>query len=79
MQIFTESITAIGGGTVGSAKEEVVVATYSGRVLGLTQDPVSSKPISHEVAAKIEALKLVSCASTALYRARVRVLLFHRA
>lgn len=53
-------MTSVDGGSVGSADyEEVVVATYSGRVMGLTREPVQQQPISQEVLAKLTALKLV--------------------
>ena len=46
------------GGGVGSVDyEEVVVATYSGRVMGLTMEPITQQPISQEVQAKLTALK----------------------
>ena len=48
------------GGSVGSADyEEIAVATYSGRVMGLTREPVQRQPISQEVQAKLTALKYV--------------------
>ena len=54
-------MTSVDGGSVGSADyEEVVVATYSGRVMGLTREPVQRQPISQEVQAKLTALKYVS-------------------
>ncbi len=57
-QVFNESITSIGGGVVGSSNyEEVTIATYSGRVFGLTQEPIVPKPLSQELQAKLEALK----------------------
>lgn len=57
-QVFNESIASIGGGTVGSSNyQEVTVATYSGRVVGLTREPIVPKPISQEVRAKLDSLK----------------------
>ena len=57
-QVFNESITSIDGGVVGSSNyEEVTIATYSGRVFGLTQEPIVPKPLSKELKAKLEALK----------------------
>ena len=51
-------MTAVDGGCVGSADfEEVVVATYSGRVMGLTREHVAQQPISQEVQDKLTALK----------------------
>ena len=58
LQMFNESVTSVAGGMVSSNYEEVVVATYSGRVLGLTRElGGATQPISQEVQAKIEALK----------------------
>lgn len=58
VQAFSESISSIDGGVVGSADyEEVTVATYSGRVYGLTRDQAGPSKISSEVQAKLEALK----------------------
>ena len=40
----------MGGGTVGSAHyEEVVVCTFSGRVIGLTREPLTQQTLSQEV------------------------------
>ena len=45
-----ESVTGVGGGSVGSAHhEEVVVCTFSGRVIGLTREPLTQQTISQEV------------------------------
>ena len=56
--MFSESISSIEGGMVGSSDyEEVLVATYSGCVFGLTREPIVPKPISKEVQAKLTALK----------------------
>ena len=40
--------------------QEVVVATYGGRVFGLSREPVTPKPISQEVQAKLDSLKQVA-------------------
>ena len=57
-KVMSESVTSVGGGSVGSADyEEVVVATYSGRVMGLTREPIQHQPISQEVQTKLVALK----------------------
>ena len=57
-QVMSKSVTSICGGSVGSADyEEVVVATYSGRVMGLTREPIQHQPISQEVQTKLVALK----------------------
>jgi len=57
-QIFTESISSIAGGVVGSPDdEEVTVATYSGRIYGLTKNQAVPGSISSEVQAKLVALK----------------------
>ena len=56
--MFGESVTSVDGGIVGSSgSEEVVVATYSGRVHGLARESSVPQPISQEVQSKIEALK----------------------
>lgn len=56
--MFGESVTSVDGGIVGSSgSEEVVVATYSGRVHGLAKESSVPQPISQEVQSKIEALK----------------------
>lgn len=55
--VFNESIASVDGGMVGSSFEEVVVATYSGRVFGLSREPVVPKPISQEVQAKLDSMK----------------------
>ena len=58
MQVFSESVSSIAGGVVGSADfEEVTVATYSGRVYGLTRNQAVPSTISSEVQAKLLALK----------------------
>ena len=58
LQVFNESIASIAGGTVGSSNyEEVTVATYSGRVFGLTREPMTPKPVSQELRAKLDGLK----------------------
>lgn len=57
IQVFNESIASVDGGMVGSSFEEVVVATYSGRVFGLSREPVVPKPISQEVQAKLDSMK----------------------
>ena len=60
MQVLSESVTSVAGGAVGSADyEEVVLATYSGRVIGLTKEPIQQQPISQEVQAKLSALRSV--------------------
>ena len=60
-QVFSESIASVCGGTVGSSNyQEVVVATYGGRVFGLSREPVTPKPISQEVQAKLDSLKQVA-------------------
>lgn len=57
-QVFNESVASVGGGVVGSSNfEEVIVATYSGRVFGLSREPAVPKPISQEVQAKLDVLK----------------------
>ena len=58
--MLSESVTSVAGGAVGSADyEEVVLATYSGRVIGLTKEPIQQQPISQEVQAKLSALRSV--------------------
>ena len=58
IQVFNESISSVDGGMVGSSMhEEVVVATYSGRVLGLTHEPSVQQTISQETKAKVEVLR----------------------
>ena len=43
-------MTGVAGGMVGSTHhEEVVVCTYSGRVIGLTREPQAQQDISQEV------------------------------
>lgn len=43
---------------MGSADyEEVVAATFSGRVMGLTREHIAQQPISKEVQGKLTALK----------------------
>ena len=60
-QVLNESVTSVDGGAVGSADyEEVVVATYSGRVMGLTREPIQQQPVSQEVQAKLTALRSAS-------------------
>ncbi|KAL5459878.1 hypothetical protein EMCRGX_G033265 [Ephydatia muelleri] len=56
--LFGESITAVCGGRVGTEKEEVVVSTYSGQVVGLKQDTmgVQQQP-DQDVLLKIENLR----------------------
>lgn len=50
VQVMNESVTGVSGGIVGSTHyEEVVVCTYSGRLIGLTREPQSHYSISHEV------------------------------
>ena len=45
-----ESVTGMSGGCVGSAHhEEVVVCTFSGRVIGLTREPLTQQSLSQEV------------------------------
>ena len=57
-QVFSESVMSVDGGLVGSSNhEEVVIATYSGRVLGLVREMGAQQPISQETQAKIEALR----------------------
>ena len=56
-QMFNESVSSVDGGMVGSTSHEVVVATYSGRVLGLAQEPSVPQPISQEMKGKVEALR----------------------
>ena len=54
-------MTSVDGGAVGSADyEEVVLATYSGRVIGLTKEPIQQQPISQEVQDKLKTLRLVT-------------------
>jgi Bardet-Biedl syndrome 7 protein len=56
--VLSESVTGVNGGVVGSAHyEEVVVCTYSGRLIGLTREPQSQQSISQEVQEKLEALR----------------------
>lgn len=67
-QAMSESITSVCGGCVSSSGyDEVVAATYAGWVVGLTTEPqqkeagpmtVSQEPISDEVQAKIDNLRL---------------------
>ena len=61
LQNFGESITSIAGGYVSSADhEEVVVATYNGRIMGLTTQTSarhSTPAASQESQSKITALK----------------------
>ena len=53
VQVMSESVTGVSGGVVGSAHyEEVVVCTYSGRLIGLTREPQSQHSISQEVIVK---------------------------
>lgn len=60
LQVFSESISSVDGGVVGSSMhEEVVVATYSGRVLGLTHEPSVQQTISQETKAKVEVLRYI--------------------
>ena len=56
-QMFNESVSSVDGGMVGSTSHEVVVAMYSGRVLGLAQEPSVPQPISQEMKGKVEALR----------------------
>ncbi len=57
-QVLNESVMSVAGGMVGSSSHgEVVVATYSGRVLGLTREPHLQQPLSQEVQAKLEMLR----------------------
>ena len=52
-----ESVTGVGGGSVGSAHhEEVVVCTFSGRVIGLTREPLTQQTLSQEVGSEGEGL-----------------------
>lgn len=56
--MFSESISSIAGGMVGSSDyEEVTVATYGGRVFGLTREAMAPKPMSQDVKAKFEMLR----------------------
>ena len=56
--MFNESVSSVCGGVVGSSDyEEVTVATYSGRVLGLTKEQVALQPISEAVQSKLATLK----------------------
>ena len=59
-QVFGESITAVCGGCVGTEKEEVVVSTYSGQVVGLKQDTMGVKQQPDpDMLLKIENLRCV--------------------
>lgn len=65
---MSESITSVCGGCVSSSGyDEIVAATYAGWVVGLTTEPqqkeagpmtASQEPISDEVQAKIDNLRL---------------------
>jgi Bardet-Biedl syndrome 7 protein len=56
--VMGESVTGVGGGSVGSAHhEEVVVCTFSGRVIGLTREPLTQQTLSQEVKEKLESLR----------------------
>ncbi|KAJ7357670.1 Bardet-Biedl syndrome 7 protein [Desmophyllum pertusum] len=67
-QAMSESITSVCGGCVSSSGyDEIVAATYAGWVVGLTTEPqqkevgpttTSQEPISEEVQAKIDNLRL---------------------
>lgn len=57
--MFNESISSVAGGVVGSSDSEVVIATYSGCVMGLVKELPSQQSISQEVQAKLAALKYV--------------------
>ena len=69
IQAMSESITSICGGCVSSSGyDEVIAATYAGWVLGLTTEPqqkeagpttATQEPISEEVQARIDNLRLV--------------------
>ena len=64
VQVVNESVTSVGGGVVSSAQfEEVVVCTYSGRVLGLSREPQSRQSLSQEVIHTAPP----TCTPTALY------------
>ena len=46
---MSESVTSVGGGVISSTQhKEVVVCTYSGRVLGLSREPQSQQSLSQE-------------------------------
>ena len=50
VQAVSESVTGVSGGTVGSTHyEEVVLCTYSGRVVGLTRETLTQHTLSQEV------------------------------
>ncbi|XP_064405547.1 Bardet-Biedl syndrome 7 protein homolog [Halichondria panicea] len=55
---LNESVTSVCGGVVGSSEhDEVIVATYSGCVLGLTKEQVAKQTLSQEVQTKLASLK----------------------
>ncbi len=57
-QTLNESVTSVCGGVVGSSQhDEVIVATYSGCVLGLTREQLNSQTLSKEVQSKLATLK----------------------
>ena len=59
-QTLNESVTSVCGGVVGSSQhDEVIVATYSGCVLGLTKEQLANQTISKEAQSKLATLKFV--------------------
>ena len=62
-QVFSESISSVVGGVVGSTDSEVVVATYSGRVMGLVKELIEGQSISQEVQSKLTSLRYTVCES----------------